>query len=156
MKFHKVNNGFTLVEMIVTLVLIGILAAVAIPRLFDTDAFKSRGFFDEVVNAARYGQKLAVASGCPVEFRITNGVGNNGRYGLFQRLNSCISGPYTRAVSSPGNPGPFAASPPGGVSLSAVPVTEIVFDSRGGASAGMTVTVDDLSFSIIAESGYVD
>ena len=62
-----------LIELVVTMVLIGILAAVALPRFFDATAFHSRGFYDEVIQAARYGQKLAVASGCDVELSIAGG-----------------------------------------------------------------------------------
>ena len=83
-------HGFTFVELVVTMALIGLLAVMAIPRMFDATAFRSRGFYEEVVNAARYGQKLAVASGCAVRLSIS-GSG----FSLHQRQN-CSSGSFDR------------------------------------------------------------
>lgn len=145
------NRAFTLVELVVTMVLIGILAAVALPRFFDATAFHSRGFYDEVIQAARYGQKLAVASGCDVELSIAGG-----SFALHQRAASCTSGAFTRDVLHPSGSDAFAAAAPSGVSLSATKVS-IVFDSLGRATpGGVTVSVDARSFTIVGESGYVD
>jgi MSHA pilin protein MshC len=155
MAYSRSNvRGFTLVELVVTMVLIGILAAVAIPRMFDATAFRSRGFYDEVVNAARYGQKLAVASGCSVELSITSGTGTDGGFALHQRAGSCTAGAFSREVLRPAASGSFAASAPSGVTLSTT-TTAIIFDAQGRASTGVTVTVDGRSFTIAAESGYV-
>lgn len=50
-----------MVELIVTIMIIGILAVAAIPRLAERSAFETRGFRDETVALLRYGQKSAVA-----------------------------------------------------------------------------------------------
>lgn len=148
------NNGFTLVELVTILLLVGILSAVALPRFFKASDYHSRGFYDEVAGAARYGQKLAVASGCAVQFSIDNG---NGSYALHQRADGCASGAFTRSVLRPTGSEPFSDSAPSGVSLSATPSAVIVFDAQGRATPGdVTVTVGERSFSIVGESGYVD
>jgi MSHA pilin protein MshC len=55
------HRGFTLAELVVVLMLTGILAVVAIPRLFDTSEFAGRGARDFVGSSLRYAQKSAVA-----------------------------------------------------------------------------------------------
>ncbi|TFW10297.1 prepilin-type N-terminal cleavage/methylation domain-containing protein [Oxalobacteraceae bacterium OM1] len=55
------SRGFTLIELIMVMLLTGILAVVALPRLFDRNTFDTRGFHDEVLAALRYAQKTAIA-----------------------------------------------------------------------------------------------
>lgn len=55
-------SGFTLVELIVTLLVVAILAVAALPRLLNIQTFDNRGFLDETVAALRYAQKTAIAS----------------------------------------------------------------------------------------------
>jgi len=66
------QRGFTIVELIMVIVIIGILAAVVGPRFFSKSNFDERFYFEETLSAVRYAQKLAVASGCLVKVTVNN------------------------------------------------------------------------------------
>lgn len=53
--------GFTMVELIVVMVLIGIVSAVAVPKLMSSNVFAPLAMRDEIQSALRYAQKTAVA-----------------------------------------------------------------------------------------------
>ncbi|HJV84117.1 MAG TPA: prepilin-type N-terminal cleavage/methylation domain-containing protein [Noviherbaspirillum sp.] len=55
------RSGFTLVELVATMVIIGVLAFVALPRFSLISTFQTEAFRDQVVAALRYGQKSAVS-----------------------------------------------------------------------------------------------
>lgn len=55
------QRGFTLVELVMVMIIVGILAVFAAPRFLDADIFKSRGFADQVQASLRYAQKVAIA-----------------------------------------------------------------------------------------------
>ena len=53
--------GFTLIELIMVLIMLGILSVFAAPRIFNSDGFNARGFHDETLAFLRYAQKAAIA-----------------------------------------------------------------------------------------------
>ena len=56
--------GYTVVELVVVMVLMGILAANAMPHFFTASRFEEMGFADVTAAAIRQARGLAVASGC--------------------------------------------------------------------------------------------
>ena len=144
------QRGYTLTELVITLVILGVLSAVAAPRFMDRGAFEDRGFSDQVVSALRYAQKLAVATGCEVQVSVAGG-----SYTLNQRITSCDTGAFTRAVSNPGSgETQYTATAPAGVGLSAT-ASPIVFNALGQASSATQVTTGGRIFQIVAETGLV-
>ena len=77
----RTSRGFSLIELIVVIVLMAILVGVAAPRFFGQGAFEAPAYARELASAARYAQKLAVVSGCPVDFTV-----GAGGYALFRAL----------------------------------------------------------------------
>ena len=55
------HGGFTLVELIAVMVVLGILSAVALPRMMNNQALAGAAFQSDVVSALRYAQKSAVS-----------------------------------------------------------------------------------------------
>lgn len=52
------------------LVIVGVVSAVAAPRLFDNAVFSERGFANELAASLRYSRRIAVASSCNVRFTV--------------------------------------------------------------------------------------
>ncbi|MBE0597358.1 MAG: prepilin-type N-terminal cleavage/methylation domain-containing protein [Desulfuromonadales bacterium] len=151
MTTFKQSSGFSLVELVVIILLLGILSAVAMPRFFDQSGFQERGLYDEVIAAVRYGQKLAVASGCAVQVRLSSG---GDAYGLYQRETDCTVGAFTRPVAEPAGGGAYrknAADDPAGL----IPSVTITFDSLGRSDVDGSYSIGSHSFSLVGETGYL-
>jgi MSHA pilin protein MshC len=58
--------GFTVVELVVVITIVGIIALVAIPRFVGVDSFQSRGFYDRATSVVRQAHKTAIAQRRPV------------------------------------------------------------------------------------------
>ncbi len=146
-------EGFTLVELITVMLLMGVLAAVAAPRFFGVNRFEERGFADAVLSALRFAQKVAVSSGCDTEVDFT-ATG----YRLVQRA-ACGSGAFTRLLPKPGG-GNYPTQAPGGVTLTGA---DLYFDRNGrprdpasgnAITAPSTVTIGSRTLRVEPETGY--
>jgi len=63
-------RGFTLIELIASITIIAILAAVALPRMTAATPFAERGYADGIAASLRQSRAVALASGCAVQFTI--------------------------------------------------------------------------------------
>ncbi len=148
-------SGFTLIELVVTMLLIGILAVVIIPKWNGSSGFDERGFRDQVVAGLRYAQKSAIASRrtvcasfstppAQVSFRISN---VNGAADC--TAGSTLIGPNSNAL---------VVTATGGTSFATLPAS-IIFDAAGRPGSGTTINVSGLpaalAITLEAETGYV-
>lgn len=134
----KHQRGFTLVELVLVIILVGVLAVYAAPR-FDRDAFDVAAAADELTEAIRYTQEMAMShSGMdddgdnnPDNYRIA--ISTSGYTVSLVDSNSVanVPNPVTRAAS-------YTESW-SGISLS--PATTINFNSRGRPDLAADVTI---------------
>jgi MSHA pilin protein MshC len=147
-------DGFSLVELVTILVIVGVLSVVALPRMFDRSVFEARGFFDDALASVRYAQKFAIATGCDVQVQFT-ATG----YSVTRRA-ACSSGGFSVSVRHPTRAGGLAGTAPSGVSV--VPATSLYFDkigrprSSGGSLLGSVsrVSVGGITLDVEPQTGF--
>lgn len=148
-------QGFTLIEVVVVMIIVGILAIVIIPKWSGSSGFDERAFRDRVVAGLRYAQKSAIASRrtvcatfsaspAQVSFRISN---TNGAADC--TTGSALIGPTASALE---------VTATGSASFAALP-SSIVFDAAGRPGGGASISISglpaSLAITVEAETGYV-
>ena len=153
---HRRNaqGGFTLIELIMVIVLLGVLAVFAGPRIFDTSVFNSRGFNDETLAMLRYAQKTAIAQRRTVCVTFTASTASL-RIASAAAVGTCD----TNLIGPRGDtPGTITAK--SGITYSPTPAT-VHFDGLGQSlgdtgvalSAARTITVTGSGKTITIEPG---
>ena len=147
------HRGFTLIEMVTIIVIIGILAAAALPKFFNLSTFQERGFFDESLNALRYAQKRAVATGCSVRVWVTGNAYSLSQPGANDRsqCTSTTASHFTQAVPRPAGEGNYTGSQ-SGVSLSDA---EVFFLPKGNAASAASLSVGSRRITVVKDTGFV-
>jgi MSHA pilin protein MshC len=135
---HEECRGFTLVEMIATITIVAILAAVALPRMTAATPFADRGYADGIAASLRLSRAVALASGCDVQFTI-----DAAGYRAFQRAASgthCANaGAFSTPVRRSDGQDLEELQP---ASVTAVNNRQFVFAADGSVAAGpVTITV---------------
>ncbi|MBK6677958.1 MAG: prepilin-type N-terminal cleavage/methylation domain-containing protein [Rhodocyclaceae bacterium] len=125
-----IARGFTLVELIAVLILLGILSFVALPRLQQTAGFDQLGFHDRVGAALRFAQKSAVAQRRLVCATVAP-----------DRLALSVATAFgdvacANPMAGPAGANPAALAPSAATTLSAAPAGPLYFQPSG------TVTSD--------------
>lgn len=149
-------RGFTLIELIMVMVLLGILAAYAAPRIFNRSDFDARGLHDMTMAYLRYAQKSAIAQRRQVCVAYTASTVT------LTIASAAGTGACPAATAMNGPDGQASLNAPAGVTFSPTPPT-LAFDGLGqplddtGAvlTGARTVNGAGTPITIEATTGYV-
>ena len=144
------ERGFTLVELVVTMIVLGILAITILPRFADRGAFDARGFRDGTLSVLRYAQKSAVAQRRQV--CVTFGAGS-----VSLRIASVWGGACNTDLTGPDGVAPYSIAAPPTSGFVAQPA-DFSFLPSGAASANRVISVTGMPanpINVVAATGYV-
>jgi len=164
------ERGFTLVELVVILVILGILAVAVMPRFADRGVFDARGFYDGTLSALRYAQKSAIAqrrnvcvafsaagvAPATITLRIRKDFSTDCNAG-------CGDDALARDLAGPTGLVPHRVTAPAGVTFAAAALPLVYpagfnFCPSGAATSGQAFRVQQLQDSpitVVGATGYV-
>ena len=156
---NEFERGFTLIELIVVLMLVGILAAVAIQKFQSVGVFTTLGFYDRAQAIFRFAQKQAVAKRRNVCVDFPSGSTTlTVTYASAAGSSSACDTSLTLPESGSAN----SATAGSGIAFTPSPsITQVTFNALGQASSTASFTVSDAdptntrTFSVEAATGYV-
>jgi MSHA pilin protein MshC len=142
---HKLR-GFTLLELVMVISILGIVGAVALPRMLESSDLNERGYANELASSLRIAQRIAAVSGCEVRFTI-----DAQHYSAMQRSSEANCRAKIGAWSTPVRTtegGALSGSALNGVYIS--PTWVIVFDESGTIVGNLPsrFSIGDLTLAI--------
>jgi MSHA pilin protein MshC len=145
--------GFSLIELITVIVLLGILAAVAGPQLIGTQqVYDDLGFYNNTQSILRYAQKSAVAKRRVVCVAFT---------GTTVTLTFSSASAYAPAACDtnlvgPGGENPFSITASSATAFAPVPAN-FTFDALGRPSVGQVINIAGgvSAITVETDTGYV-
>jgi MSHA pilin protein MshC len=155
-------RGFTLIELIMVIVMLGVLAVFAAPRLFNSSDFYARGFHDETLALLRYAQKTAIAQRRTVcvAFTSSSATLSIATNAATSTCDMPLSGPSQNCTAGTPVGAKGCITARSGVLFSPNP-SSLSFDGLGQPSAGQTIQVSTASGAagnpivVEAQTGYV-
>ncbi len=142
---QRFYRGFSMVELVMVLVIVGILAAVIAPRFTDTNVFQARGFADQVQASLRYAQKIAIAQRRFVCVAFTS---------TSVSLTMGVTAACGTTLSSLSDGGAYVINAPAGTTFTTVP-TAFNFNALGAPSLAnnQVINITNVTHSITIEAG---
>lgn len=146
---RKAEAGFTLPELVATMVVIGILAAVAVPRFAERRGFDAFGQAESIRQALRFAQASAIAKRRTVCVSISSGA-------LALTMGTAFGASCSTSLTDPSTGAAFTVAASTGVS---VDEASFSFNAVGRPNAAQSIAISGggVSQTIVveAETGYV-
>ena len=151
------QRGFTITELVVTVVILGVLSASAMSRFSNATSAQERGYADQVLSAIHYGHRIATVGGCDLRVQMNNA-------GLtLASWSTCSPVSHTgatTAIAHPDGSGTFVLAVPSGVTTGTL---DIYFDAKGSPhttstsarlTAATTLAIGPRTVIIEPETGF--
>ncbi len=146
MRRQRRCSGYTMVELIVAMTLIGTLAAVAIPRLTDRSAPQERGLQDEMRALLRHSRKVAVSQQRDVCVLLTPAQAS----AVYTNAVGCNP---AAPVSTPGNTDPYVVRVPAGVVLGGAALVRFNAVGQPVPNLNHVINVGAMALTVSRETG---
>lgn len=159
---HK-SDGFSMIELIMVMILMGILSAIAVSKFSGRIEFDGRGFFDQTIDMLRYAQKTAIAQRRDVYVQIDAASGNVCLTFIALENAACTGSgsSATNPLINPADQAWYKRTAPTGVTFSAS--TNFSFSALGRPTPASTqsITINSTGpvligvITVESETGYV-
>jgi MSHA pilin protein MshC len=136
------EQGFTMVELIVVMLLVGILGAIGAARFFNRSGFDAAAFAEQSAAMLRYAQKMAIAQNRRVHVQASA----QGLRLCYTTANPCAAADQVPAPSGASS----ASSVPGGVAMTLSPASAAAFYFNGLGRPYLAADTGDSSFQGLA------
>jgi len=107
---NKRTLGFTIVELVTVLVILGIISATVLPKFFGSDNFEAHPFRAQLISALRLTQQRAMQQTDGGDNYCHQVVINNDRYGVLNRVSANCSTETDLTTLSPDQTGKIVES----------------------------------------------
>ncbi len=149
------QQGFTIVELITVMILIGILAAFAVPRLGEITGFSGAGYATDVRGALAHARRTAVASRRHVCVTVASD-----RVSLSMDTGDPDTGAHpscnaANVVGLPGGDSSGVLMAPNNVTVASTQAA-FSFTPKGEASVDVTISTGGESVKVIALTGAIE